>query len=408
MGVYERERVGDVRGIVELLRESDNERVRARAADALGSVSDSDDRDEVVGALVEAASSDDERVAAIAVDSLEELGGDALERLVLELGGRDGETGGDDAETAAAFVGALDAQVPEIRMAAANGLGRLERVDAVDALTDTVDDPDPRVRERAARACGFVGDPRAVGSLADLVTDPVAAVRREAADALGRIGDRRALETLLSLYADEDERVRRIAVGAFGTFGDDRPVEHLVDALTDPSSTVRRTAAYSLVDLLSNAPADGSHALRESVADALSTTDDPGVVEPLAELLEMSTQPPQRRNAAWLLGRVVEDDRRARAIDALVAALGEDDQLLGQFAATGLIELGGDDVAARLRDVVTDEERDASERARATFALGEVGDEMALATVESVRDATESEALRTRAALAASKLRART
>ena len=404
MSLYQLERDGEVQELIRTLRESDNRKVRARAAELLGNFPDHDDRRDVVNALVGAAQSGDSRIAAKAVDSLDELGGDAIEQLIADMAGVDFGDDGADWVRAKAFTQALEADVPELRMAAANGLGRLGQSDTVGALANCFEDGDPRVRARAARACGKIGDPRAVEPLESLLRDPKAAVRREAADALGSIGNRQALQALLPLYEDDNERVRRIAVGAFGNFENDRPVDYLIESLTDDASGVRQTAVYSLIELLSNVPTEQSHEIRDTVVEKLSATDDRSVVVPLVEILEESTQPAQRRNTAWLLGRVTGEEERTRVIESLIDALFEDDQMLQQFAATSLAEMGGDDVERRLLAVVEDEDNDPDVRAQAIFTLGKVGSERSRKTLDRIIDGTENATIRKRAFSAISKL----
>jgi HEAT repeat protein len=404
MSLYQLERDGDVQELIGVLRRSDNPELRARAAEMLGGFEDHDDRADVVNALVDAATGDDgDAVTAAAVDALDSLGGDAIEQLIADATGTDFEDGADWVK-AQAYTRALDADVPELRMAAANGLGALEHTDAVPDLVDAFDDPDPRVRARAARACGLVADPRSTDALEGLLTDSSGTVRREAAEALGSIGNRQALGALLPLYEDDSERVRRVAVGAFGNFGNERPVEYLVESLTDDSAAIRRTAVYSLVELLANVPTEKSHDIRETVVEQLSETDDRNVVLPLVEILEESQQKAQQRNTAWLLGRVTEEEERGRVAEALVEALAADDQMTSQFAATSLAELGGETVEKRLLAVVDDEAFPSQARAQAVFALGKVGGERSRQRLDRLLDETEDEQIRKRAFSALSKL----
>ncbi|MBX0322818.1 HEAT repeat domain-containing protein [Halomicroarcula sp. F13] len=406
MSLYELERDGEVQELIRLLRESDNERVQVRAAELLGNFPEHDDRRDVVNALVQAAQADSDAITAAAIDSLDELGGDAIEQLIGGIAGIDLDDDAADWVRAKAFVQALDADVPELRMAAANGLGRLDQTDAVPKLAARFEDPDPRVRARAARSAGKIGDSRATGPLESLLTDPKAAVRREAAEALGNVGNRQALQALLPMYEDDNEQVRRIAVGAFGNFENDRPVDYLVEALSDESPGVRRTAVYSLVELLSNVPTEQSHAIRETVVEKLSNTDDRSVVVPLVEILEESTQAAQRRNTAWLLGRATSEEERGRVIDALVNALRDDGQMLRQFAATSLAELGGEDnmVERRLLRVVQDDSVDPQVRGQAIFTLGKVGGERSRKVLDKLIDETDHDVVRKKAFSAISKL----
>ena len=404
MSLFELQRNGEVQEIIRLLRESDNDDVRQRAASILGEFDDHQDRRDIVSALVRAAREDDTgAVTAAAVDSLDDLGRDAIEALIEDMAGADFDAEGADWVRAKAFVNALEADVPELRMAAANGLGQFGDSDAIEPLVDRFEDEDPRVRARAARACGSIGDPRAVSPLEGLLTDPTVVVRREAAEALGQIGNRQALSALLDMYDDPSERVRRIAVGAFGNFDNASPVDALVEALSDGSAIVRRTAVYSLIELLANVPTEKSHEIRETIVDRLSETDDESVVVPLVEIIEEGTQAAQRRNTAWLLGRVVTDADE-RVIDALVEALADDDQMTAQFAATSLAQLDDDRVEDRLLEVVTDADQPTNARTQAIFTLGKVGGERSRETLDTLLDETDEEEVRKRAFSAISKL----
>lgn len=404
MSLFELQRNGQVQEINRILRESDSEDVRERAARILGEFDEHQDRRDIVSALVRAAQEDDSAaVTAAAVDSLENLGQNAIEQLIEAMAGID--FAGDDADwvRAKAFVNALDAEMPELRMAAANGLGQFGDSNTIEPLVERFEDPDHRVRARAARACGSIGDPRACSPLETLLEDPTAAVRREAAEALGQIGNRQALRALLDMYEDPSDRVRRIAVGAFGNFENADPVEVLVEALGDDSAVVRRTAVYSLIELLANVPTQKSHEIRETIVDTLQETDDESVVLPLIEILEEGTEPAQRRNTAWLLGRVVSDPTAA-VIDVLVETL-EDDQMTAQFAATSLTELDADQqVEDRLLEIVTDSSHPTDARCQAIFTLGKVGGEQARETLDRLLDETDEEEVRKRAFSAISKL----
>jgi len=409
MSLYEYERNGEAQELIRVLRSSDNSEVRKRAAAILGRLEEHDDRRDIVSALVTAVERDEsDAVVAAAVDGLNQLGQDALEELITSMADVDLDADAADWVKAKAFVRALAVDIPELRMAAANALGELEEPDAIPQLVGRFEDPDPRVRARVARACGIINDPRATDALEGLLTDPKATVRREAADSLGRIGNRQALQALLQLYDDDSERVRRIAVSGFGKFSNDRPVEHLIGALADDSAAVRRTAVFSLIELLSNVPTEQSHEIRETVVEKLSATEDGTVVAPLVEILERSTQASQRRNTAWLLGRVMDDESNRDAVDALITALEDGGQMTQQFAATSLADIGGTYVEKELLEIATDPERDSDVRAQAVFTLGKVGDEETAEKIERLLEDAEDEQVRERAFSALSKLGGRT
>ena len=293
---------------------------------------------------------------------------------------------------------------PQRTAAAANALGKLDQSETVSELTARFDDPDARVRARAARACGEIGDSRAAAGLEELLEDPSVGVRRAAAAALGQIGGRRALGALLELYDDPDPRVRRIAVSGLGEFDSDRPIDALATAVTDEAAPVRRAAVFSLIAVLSNVPGERSHEIRETVLAELAAVDDETVTTPLVEILTESTQAAQRRNTAWLLGRLIDDDTDREAVDALIATLTDGDQMTQQFAATSLAEIGGRYVERELLGLAEDPEVETNARGQALFALGKIGDEETAQRIETIVDETDSETVRKRAFSALSKL----
>jgi len=249
-----------------------------------------------------------------------------------------------------------------------------------------------------------VGDPRAVSALREQLDDASVEVRREAADSLGRIGGEEALTALLGLLDDDSETVRRIAANSLGNFGSAKPLDPLISLLEDDDEAVRRAAVFSLIEILSNAPGQQSHQLRETMVEKLTATDHRSVVDSLVDILEQGTQSHQRRNAAWLLGRVTGEDDRERAIEALASLLDDDDGMTAQFAATSVANVGGEAAEDALLDVLDDPEAGPDARAKAAFTLGKVGGERARDRLDSLIDRTDDEEVRKRAFSALSKL----
>ena len=400
MSLYQHARDGNVERLRDGLG-SESAAVRKRAVEFLGELGDVDNQPTIDGLLRAATTDDDPEVRGAAVDALDEIGEEALERLLKELTG-----GGSESEaqwvTARKFARALQAERPELRMAAARALGRLEDGSGLQPLVEALSDEDPRVRLRACEACGTFADPRAIPGLTERLDDEPR-VKRAAANALGNIGTDQALAPLLDLLDDGDEPLRRIAAGALGKANNPEPVEPLARALGDESAVVRNAAVYSIIELLSNVPTQQSHSVRDRVVSELKAADDETVVEPLAEILSEGQQSRQRRNAAWILGRVAEAESTL-AVEALASALADDDTQTAQFAATSLKSLGGPVVEDQLLDRIgTEHPEDA--RAKAVFVLGQIGGQETLNTLEGFTD-DESSAVRKQVFSAVSKLRA--
>ena len=409
MTLFELERNADFDGLVTYLEQSSNPDIRRRAADVLGglhteAVDEPGTREEVIDALVETAKDDEnDGVRAAAIDALDQYGQDALEQFIGEISGTDI----DDVATwkkAQILAKGLDADVPELRMAAATGLGRIGENNVVSTLVDSIDDPDPRVRKRIARALGRIESPEGVPALTERLHEDQYDVRIEVAYALADIGTNNALRELTGIADADDEVLRRIAVDALGRLGSTEAVEILAGALSDESDAVRRTAMFSLVQLLSEAPADASHQVREKIVDELAEANEREAVEPLIEILDRSSETAQRRNAAWLLGRIATEEYRSNAQDALIETLADDDEMTSKFAATSLALLDGGDLEDRLLEIVEEDTRDDEMRVKALFVLGKIGGDDARDRIASFVDRTDNDRLRKRGFSALSKL----
>lgn len=406
MSVFEAERTANVDKLVELLQTSESVEVRRHVADTLGEIDDP--AGTVIDCLIGAALEDPEAsVRAVAVDALDEIGAEATEQFLVEMAGLDVDPAAATWSRVEAFADTLDAERPEIRMAAASALGRSGDPDGVPPLLDRLGDPDPRVRARIVRACGRLADQRCATPLSDLADDDQAVVRHEVAEALGSLDGDEPRTTLQSLATDSSVSVRRAAVSSLGSFETEKALETLVEALSDPVDTVRRAAVYSVISLLSNAPAERSDALRNAVVDRLSSVADGEILIPLIEILRESQSAQQRRNTAWLLGRITDESQAGAAVTALVEALEDDDAIVSQFAATGLTHIGGSVVADALIGLLDDDTASTRAKAMAAFALGDVGGDRAEERLDTLIQESDDEEVRRRAFAALSNLEGR-
>jgi HEAT repeat protein len=176
---------------------------------------------------------------------------------------------------------------------------------AVPPLVEALADPSPMVRDSLAWALLLAGpDPlpplrEALGSL-----DP--ALRRGAAEALGRVRDPARREALESALGDADEGVRFAAAEALP--GAEGAVRALGDLLRSPAARSRERAAYLLGGLGPEA-APAVSALASTLADS----------DPLV-----------RQACAWALGRV--GPPAAQAVPALQAATRDEDPVTADLA----------------------------------------------------------------------------
>jgi len=132
MSLYQHARDGNAERLRDAMG-SDSAAVRKRAAEFLGEVADHGDQPSIDVLLRAATGDEDAQVRGGAVDALDEIGEAALEQLLSELTG----TKGSEAEwvTARKFARALQADRPELRMAAANALSADSTTGAVSSTS---------------------------------------------------------------------------------------------------------------------------------------------------------------------------------------------------------------------------------------------------------------------------------
>lgn len=219
------------------------------------------------------------------------------------------------------FIAAFEADLPELRGAAATGVGQFGAAAgaAVPGLTKLVaSDPDPDVRADAARSLGQIAPS------ADLVVeacalvlsrDQAASVRQAAAAVLLQAGPAAEKErpALIGALADGDATVRVFAAGAVGQFGDaTAALPVLLEGLRHDDAAVRSEAA-GLLSTLPSAQTAAIPALTGALADP-----DPSVRLAAAEALG-HIGPPARQaaQALWRLIRDPDEGVREAALHAI-------------------------------------------------------------------------------------------
>ncbi len=218
--------------------------VRHSAANTLGKLGDI----RAVEPLITALKDGDAGVRSRAVSALGKLGDvRAVDPLIIALKDEDRyvrlSTGIDPGElrTLGVWTNAFKDIYFDVRSGAAESLGKLGDVRAVDPLINTLKDEDKRVRRNAVKALGKLGDVRAVDPLINTLKDEDKHVRRNVAEALDKLRDVRAVEPLINALKDEDKWVRRDAAFALGELGDVRAITPLTQLLSDNA----RATSYS-------------------------------------------------------------------------------------------------------------------------------------------------------------------
>jgi HEAT repeat protein len=229
------------------------------------------------------------------------------------------------------LIEALAHPLSDVRVSAAQALGKIRDVAAVPALRQALYDPEVIVRVNAAEALGAFKDVAAVPALSKALHDPEAIVRDSAAWALGEIKDATAVPALSKALHDPEAIVRESAAEALGEIKDTTATPDLCKTLLHDSNAVVRSWAAEALGEIKDATAvsalskallhDSNDRVRKSAAAALGWIGDAAAIPALSEALHASDIY-VRDNAAWALGQIQD----VTAIPTLTGALRDSTQ----------------------------------------------------------------------------------
>jgi HEAT repeat protein len=288
------------------------------------------------------------------------------------------------AGTRDALVAAAGSEVPELRVAALDGLARVSPPRDAVAIFSNLSDEEPEIRAAAVRALAAAPlEDSTADRLAGLLTDGDAVVQAAVADALAvagmasgheaplarLLGDgdpevraaaaralrsgraERSIEPLLVALADPVQDVRAAASGALSALGG-AALEPLAARLDDPRRQVREAAALALGDMghpadevLAQALESDDTRRRASVTAALAhaaARDSAALVTLLERLDDGSAE--VRREALLGVARLepsqLPPELARTALGPVFGSLDDDDPSLGELAAEALLQLG--------------------------------------------------------------------
>lgn len=234
-------------------------------------------------------------------------------------------------EEIAALINTLKNKDENIRTLAVDALGRIG-VPAVDALCEVLRDPSMEVRLNAAEILGRIGNERAVQPLISTLKDTDEEVRAAAARSLGEIGEFSAFVPLIQTLTDSDPVVRQNAESALAAFGE--PATEPIKKLTKHGNPVIRGSAAAILQKIGSAGiatdlaamfSDPDEGVRERAAIALGELGVPGIAT-LAGILQ-SGDPTQRFCAVIGLGHAGTE-----ATEYLVLAIRDESPAVRQKA----------------------------------------------------------------------------
>jgi HEAT repeat protein len=248
---------------------------------------------------------------------------------------------------------------PEVRAAAALGLGKAGVRQVEPELTALLKDPDPSARSAACTSLLALFGVDAFPLILPLLRDPNVDVRQEVVSQLFNLPRERGIPlgpeaaALIPLLRDPDSLVRIMAAHALGEARIAQASAPLVDRLRDSDEAVRRAAAEALGSLgvadtapsLELALGDREAEVREAAAHALGALRDRTTIPALLRRLgEEEPEASVRAAALGALGTLKASEARADARRLLMAP----DPDVRMAAGTLLFDLGDEASVASL------------------------------------------------------------
>ena len=248
--------------------------------------------------------------------------------------------------------------------------GSAQQVD-IDTHLQQLNHKEVPVRLYGAYVLGVIGDEQAVQPLTNLLEDPDLYVRVATVDALGAIGHSTAVKFLNDLLEDENYLIRAHAEKALTKIIPEAKQTHQIKRYTkDLSDPIRRIRLQAAKELISLQPelatiyrrqlatidlADADETIRANSVAELASIGDAQTVEPLSALLTDESQVVRRtvaialRQIATRLGSATI----ATATQPLVDTLQDEDSEVRSHASHALVLIGPDVVPSLVVALMT-------------------------------------------------------
>jgi HEAT repeat protein len=197
---------------------------------------------------------------------------------------------------------------PDVRIAATWALVDYRENRALAQATSMLRDPVSRVRSQVARALGTAGTTAALDALGESVTDPneVRSVKSAAIEGLSNSTEPRAVDVLTTVI-DQDEDLRPDAITALSRKNEKNSIARMVEQFKDAAPDLREhiTLAFKMMgedseQAITAVLEEDIASLKPYLADILEAT---GYVESRIRMLN-HRDPRVRREAALFLSRV--------------------------------------------------------------------------------------------------------
>jgi HEAT repeat protein len=256
-----------------------------------------------------------------------------------------------------------------VRYYAAQALGRLGAIEALQTLSSLLADAAPQVRVSAIEALSHLPSAEAFDALKAAASSEEADLRRAAVLGLGTLRRADAIPILVKALASADPATRLVAVSALGSFDNAESAAALSRAANDEDESVRSTAIGLLSNMLSCDATLGLIRLLpecrnlDRVRLALSAAA-PGRIQGLVQGLADADD-----ETAAVLASALARMRTPEAQQALTHALALPNAAVRKAVATALGALGGPEAVETLRETARS---DADHEVRRIAALASV------------------------------------
>ena len=249
----------------------------------------------------------------------------------------------------------------DVAAAAQDKQARLELLQRVKA---SLEDPDPGVRSKAIRASVELGDKRAVPALAKLLHDPLPGIQNAAIRALGSLGGKQAVRALIEVVHDPKGLNLQNVIFALSETGDSMSLPHVIRAI---EKGINPQMAW----------------ICSVYFTAVATTADLPVIRSTLEQLAVGKRYEGQFWFWWshLLSKLAEEQHLPELIEAF--------QHAPVHAMAGLVRIGGPKVVSVLKDRLWSQPSHTI--AEALSQSGELG-------IEALREGLRSDNLKVRRA----------
>ncbi len=381
--LYQLERDKEIDELINLLKESEKEAVRARAAEILINLEDSDGIDAAIESFYEDESKKVKTTIADAVSSKGDL--EFIKQVMEKIEGFDSSKKA-TWTLLKNFKEALRSENPGIRLNAAYALGEIDEKpsEVVKALITALEDLNDEVKKQVIESLGKISHPKAIEPLIKKLDDDNPDVRRKVVSALSQMNQKKVVDPIIDALDDKNASVREEAAMALADFNGKKVINTLIKGLKDKNNAVQEASAFSLMETMSNVAANKSHKTREEVAEKIEKIEKDFDYSPILMAVKRGVRSSIKKNAIWLTGEIGDEE----AVQTLVNLLDHKNNQIRRLAATSLSKICDEAPEELIKALKS---KKLIKKRMAAYALGEIGDKSVLDELKPLIDSDKEE-----------------